>query len=112
LLVLSHFILTLLVLQAIGTDNLGMKLSAWARREGIGYQTAWQMFKGGKLPLPSHQLATGTIIVEDAPVGPNGAALYAGILARPEERFGGPTWPFGGLRDESEAERGRERYLK
>ena len=45
---------------------MGMKLSAWAKREGIGYQAAWQMFKGGKLPLPSHQLATGTIIVEDA----------------------------------------------
>jgi len=38
--------------------------------------------------------------------------LRAGVLARPEEGFGGPTWPFGGLRDEPEAERGRERYLK
>jgi predicted site-specific integrase-resolvase len=63
-----------------------MKLSVWAKREGIGYQAAWQMFKGGKLPLPSHQLATGTIIVEDAPAGPNGAALYARVSSHDQKK--------------------------
>lgn len=40
-----------------------MKLSAWANKNGISYQTAWRMFRDGRLPVPSEQLPTGTIIV-------------------------------------------------
>ncbi|MGC8766969.1 MAG: IS607 family transposase [Brevinematia bacterium] len=39
-----------------------MKLSEWARRMGISYRRAWQMFKDGKLPN-ARQLPTGTIVV-------------------------------------------------
>ncbi|MCV5446038.1 hypothetical protein OFN46_31155, partial [Escherichia coli] len=39
-----------------------MKLSAWARKMGISYRRAWQMFRDGKLPH-ARQLPTGTIIV-------------------------------------------------
>lgn len=39
-----------------------MKLSDWAKKMGIGYRRAWQMFKDGKLPN-AKQLPTGTIIV-------------------------------------------------
>ena len=30
-----------------------MKLSAWAAQEGLHYQTAWRLWKTGKLPVPS-----------------------------------------------------------
>jgi predicted site-specific integrase-resolvase len=41
-----------------------MKLSDWAKKQGILYQTAWNMFKAGKLPN-AYKLPTGTIIVPD-----------------------------------------------
>lgn len=40
-----------------------MKLSEWARKNGLTYQTAHSMFKNGKLPVKSTQLETGTILV-------------------------------------------------
>lgn len=42
-----------------------MKLSTWAKKQGISYKTAWRLWKTGKLPLPAEQLATGTIIVKE-----------------------------------------------
>lgn len=43
-----------------------MKLSEWAKKQGITYRTAWQYFKDGNLPVKAIQLPTGTIvIVED-----------------------------------------------
>jgi len=43
-----------------------MKLSAYARKPGISYRTAWRWFKAGK--LAGYQTETGTIIVTD-PIG-------------------------------------------
>lgn len=40
-----------------------MKLSDWAKKNGISYQTAWNWFKAGKLPVKHKQTATGTILV-------------------------------------------------
>ena len=41
-----------------------MKLSAWAKLQGITYQTAWSMYKSGKLKN-AYQLPTGTIIIQE-----------------------------------------------
>lgn len=41
-----------------------MKLSKWAKEQGIGYQTAWNMYKAGQL-TNAYQLPTGTIIVKE-----------------------------------------------
>lgn len=41
-----------------------MKLSKWAKIQGISYQTAWNMFNAGKL-ANAYQLPTGTIIIDD-----------------------------------------------
>lgn len=41
-----------------------MKLSKWAKKQGIGYQAAWNQFKAGKIQ-GAYQLSTGTIIVPD-----------------------------------------------
>jgi putative resolvase len=40
-----------------------MKLSVWAKTNGLAYQTAWRMWRNGKLPVPAEQLPTGTVIV-------------------------------------------------
>lgn len=41
-----------------------MKLSEWAKQQGIGYQTAWMWHRDGILPVSSRQLPTGTILVD------------------------------------------------
>jgi len=57
-----------------------MKLSAWAKANGLTYRTAWRMWRDGKLPIPAEQLATGTVIVHppEAPVV-DAVALYARV---------------------------------
>lgn len=56
-----------------------MKLSDWARANGISYKTAWIWWKQGKLPVPARQTPTGTILV-DVPVRREaGAVLYARV---------------------------------
>jgi putative resolvase len=41
-----------------------MKLSEWARGQGVSYRTALNWFHAGALPVPARQLPTGTILVE------------------------------------------------
>jgi len=41
-----------------------MKLSDWAKSQGISYKTAWRWFDQGKLPVPAEQMPTGTILVK------------------------------------------------
>ena len=42
-----------------------MKLSDWAKKQGISYLTAYRWFKDGKLPVQAYQSDSGTIIVQD-----------------------------------------------
>lgn len=57
-----------------------MKLSVWAKQQGISYRSAWDLFKKGQLPVPSMQLVTGTIIVDsEKPLLPQGVALHARV---------------------------------
>ena len=57
-----------------------MKLSAWAKANGLTYKTAWRMWRDGTLPIPAEQLATGTVLVHP-PQAPTVAAvaLYARV---------------------------------
>jgi putative resolvase len=58
-----------------------MKLSAYAKQQGISYQTAWRMWQRGE--LPAHQLPSGTVIVDVPPapqtVRPHKVAVYARV---------------------------------
>jgi predicted site-specific integrase-resolvase len=40
-----------------------MKLSKWAKQQGITYRTAWSWFKNGTLGIPSKMTESGTILV-------------------------------------------------
>lgn len=55
-----------------------MKLSQWAKKQGISYQTAWRHYKAGKIE-GACQLATGTIIV---PNGDNTKKTKYAVYAR------------------------------
>jgi predicted site-specific integrase-resolvase len=56
-----------------------MKLSVWAKEQGISYRTAWRWFKDGKLPILAEQTKSGTILVKDASVASNSVAIYARV---------------------------------
>lgn len=57
-----------------------MKLSVWAKQQGITYRTAWRLWKSGKLPVPAEQLPTGTVILHPpAAITEGGAVLYARV---------------------------------
>jgi predicted site-specific integrase-resolvase len=57
-----------------------MKLSDYARREGVRYETAWRWYRDGK--IKGHRVGKHTIMVdEDKPVQPVGqqVAVYARV---------------------------------
>ncbi len=56
-----------------------MKLSEWARKQGISYRTAWRWFKEGKLPVPVEQTPTGTILLKEPTSEFNQVAIYARV---------------------------------
>lgn len=58
-----------------------MKLSQWARQQGIRYETAWRWYRDGQLPVQAEQTATGTILVqaEQGPKSKGEVALYARV---------------------------------
>lgn len=45
-----------------------IKLSQWAKKQGITYKTAWLWVKNGKMPsdVKVKVMPTGTILVEEA----------------------------------------------
>ena len=56
-----------------------MKLSTYARQLGISYQTAWRLFKDGK--LNAYKLPTGTVIVreEESQGSEQSVAIYCRV---------------------------------
>ena len=57
-----------------------MKLSAWAKENGLTYRTAWRMWRDGRLPVPAEQLATGTVLVHPPQAqAAESVALYARV---------------------------------
>jgi putative resolvase len=56
-----------------------VKLSEWARREGIHYTTAWRWWRAGKLPVPARQTSTGTILVDVEPRRAGRLVVYARV---------------------------------
>jgi len=61
-----------------------MRLSEWAKREGVHYQTAWRWFRDGQLPVPAIRTPTGMILVEvpQASTAPaKSVAVYARVSA-------------------------------
>ena len=56
-----------------------MKLSEWAKLQGISYRTAWRWFKAGILPIPSKQLPNGTILLLDFGPDKRSVTIYARV---------------------------------
>lgn len=59
-----------------------MKLSKWAIKQDVHYQTAWQWFKDGRIP-GAYQTSTGSIFVPDeVPEKPERTVVYARVSNR------------------------------
>lgn len=56
-----------------------MKLSDWARQQGISYKTAWRWVRQGKMPVAYEQTATGTILVRDTLQPSDSVAVYSRV---------------------------------
>ena len=56
-----------------------MKLSVWAKKQGVTYHTAWNWWHNGTLPVEAQQMPTGTIIVKENEPVSGTAALYARV---------------------------------
>jgi len=51
-----------------------VKLSVWAKENGVSYRAALNWFHAGTLPVPARQLPTGTILV-DPPIKNTGSVV-------------------------------------
>src|ERR1700756_1826930 len=56
-----------------------MKLSQWAKEQGLTYKGAWRMWRAGQLPVPAEPLPTGTIIVKEIKTPAHAVGLYARV---------------------------------
>ena len=56
-----------------------MKLSEWAKLQGVSYRTAWRWFKAGILPVPAEQLSNGTILLSDSRSDKKSVTIYARV---------------------------------
>ena len=56
-----------------------MKLSIWAKKQGVSYRTAWRWFRDGKLPVSVEQTSSGTILVKEESTDSNQVAIYARV---------------------------------
>ncbi len=57
-----------------------MRLSAWARQQGVHPRTALRWFQEGRLPVPARRVSPRTVLVETGPAGgPGVVALYARV---------------------------------
>jgi predicted site-specific integrase-resolvase len=63
-----------------------MKLSTWAKAQGISYRTAWRWFKEGKLPVVAEQTKTGTILIKENSQPINAVAIYARVSSRDQKK--------------------------
>jgi putative resolvase len=52
-----------------------MKLSEWAKRTGVHYQTAWEWARDGKMPVPVVQTPSGSWLVVEPEVPVSGRTV-------------------------------------
>jgi predicted site-specific integrase-resolvase len=63
-----------------------MKLTTWARKNGVSIRTAYRWFHAGQLPSPSRQLPSGTILVDEATETTQGAVvIYARVSSHDQK---------------------------
>jgi putative resolvase len=65
-----------------------MKLSTWAKKQGICYKTAWRWASSGKMPVPCVKTETGLFLVCEPEIKPSSqskAGIYARVSSQPQK---------------------------
>jgi putative resolvase len=63
-----------------------VRLSEWAERDGVQYQTAWLWAKEGRMPVPVVQTPSGTwLVAEPGPVAEGRVVAYRGVSSADQE---------------------------
>ena len=62
-----------------------MRLSEWARREGVAYITAWRWWNEGKLPVPARK--AGTLILVDVPEPGQGRTVACARVCSADQKL-------------------------
>lgn len=63
-----------------------MKLSIWAKKQGVSYRTAWRWFKEGKLPVFAVQTKSGTILIKEETLQQHSVAIYARVSSNDQKQ--------------------------
>jgi putative resolvase len=63
-----------------------MKLSQWAKEQGLTYKGAWRIRKAGQLPVPAEQLPTGTILIQEIKAPAHAVGLYARVCSSEQRK--------------------------
>lgn len=58
-----------------------MKLSDWARQQGVHPKTALRWFDRGQLPVPAHRVGPRVILVDTPSADDDGVVLYARVCS-------------------------------
>lgn len=64
---------------------MGVKLSAWAKENGVSYRAALNWFHAGTLPVPAQQLPSGTILVDPPVVESGVVAAYCRVSSHDQK---------------------------
>ena len=68
---------------------MGVKLTEWARAQGVHPQTAYRWFREGTLPVPAQRVGPRVILVNveanAAPEVVGGVGLYARVSSRDQK---------------------------
>lgn len=63
----------------------GVKLSNWAKQNGLTYKGAYRLYRAGQLPHHVEQLPTGTLIVYPEQVATAKVALYGRVSSHDQK---------------------------
>lgn len=63
-----------------------MKLSEWARQNGVCYKTAWRWWRDGQLPVEAIQMPSGTVLLKEPSVaGEVRTVVYARVSSHDQK---------------------------
>jgi putative resolvase len=62
-----------------------IKLSKWAKENGLTYRTAWNLYHAGQLPVAATQLASGTILLEEVDDAEKKVVIYTRVSSHDQK---------------------------